>query len=657
MELKTSTDTVTDIAEIPGIRTVWEETLGDPRICVALLDGPIDHFHPAFIGSKLALASTVIPNLRKGKALRHGTQVTSVIFGQHNAQIKGIAPGCRGLVIPIVSDGSNGLLASYSQVGLAQAISMAIQAGANIINISLGQRSPEGVGHPLLLTAIEDCLAKDVVIVAATGNEGRNTLSIPAALPSVLAVGAMNSQGLPLEFSNWHERYQTQGVLAPGENILTADLGNAITLSNGTSYAAAIVSGVIALLASLQIKHGLPVNFRAIREAILNSALGCEGEPVKADCRLLAGRLNINGAKLLLLKGMNTMNMKEVREPKQATNNMPYSSEPSLWLPASKPQPNNLSGNLSPFPIEIDDYSPGSPTSQNSMMANSATTCNCGRNGSVQLVFALGKLGIEFETEARFDSIRNHMEKPDPKNEVDPNPYDPEQLLNHFTKNPWDAASVIWTLNLDAVPIYAIKPEGAFAQEAYQELRNFLNDQINNSVERVSVPGYIVGNIKLKNGQMIPVINPDLRGMYSWNTQELIEKVCAHAAANQEKSDRPSECKKRVENFIVRVYEELRNLGITPQDRAINYAASNALLVAEIFKEALQEGLEFGSFIVERSPVCRPESDCWDIKLTFFNPKKIFEEASKVYLLTVDVSDVVPVMVGRKRSWFVYVRP
>ena len=114
-------------------------------------------------------------------------------------------------------------------------------------------------------------------------------------------------------------------------------------------------------------------------------------------------------------------------------------------------------------------------------MANSATTCNCGRNGSVQLVFALGKLGIEFETEARFDSIRNHMEKPDPKNEVDPNPYDPEQLLNHFTKNPWDAASVIWTLNLDAVPIYAIKPEGAFAQEAYKELRNFLNDQINNS--------------------------------------------------------------------------------------------------------------------------------------------------------------------------------
>lgn len=41
------------------------------------------------------------------------------------------------------------------------------------------------------------------------------------------------------------------------------------------------------------------------------------------------------------------------------------------------------------------------------------------------------------------------------------------------------------------------------------------------------------------------------------------------------------------------------------------------------------------------------------LKLTFFNPSKVFEQARKVYLFTVDVSDVVPVMVGSVRSWFV----
>ena len=98
-------------------------------------------------------------------------------------------------------------------------------------------------------------------------------------------------------------------------------------------------------------------------------------------------------------------------------------------------------------------------------------------------------------------------------------------------------------------------------------------------------------------------------------------------------------------------------MGIAPQDRAINYAATNALLVAKVFKEAIQEQLVLGTYAVERSPICRPESDCWDVKLTFFNPGKMFEQASKVYLFTVDVGDVVPVMVGSIRSWFVYVRP
>src|SRR6266566_2591319 len=56
---------------------------------------------------------------------------------------------------------------------------------------------------------------------------------------------------------------------------------------------------------------------------------------------------------------------------------------------------------------------------------------------------------------------------------------------------------------------------------------------------------------------------------------------------------------------------------------------------------------------VERSPICRLDSDCWDVKLTFFPPGKVFEQARKVYRFTVDVSDVCPVMIGKVRSWFV----
>ena len=57
---------------------------------------------------------------------------------------------------------------------------------------------------------------------------------------------------------------------------------------------------------------------------------------------------------------------------------------------------------------------------------------------------------------------------------------------------------------------------------------------------------------------------------------------------------------------------------------------------------------------VERSPICRPDSDCWDVVVTFFNPARIMDQARKVYRFTVDVSDLVPVTVGEPRSWYVY---
>ena len=108
-----------------------------------------------------------------------------------------------------------------------------------------------------------------------------------------------------------------------------------------------------------------------------------------------------------------------------------------------------------------------------------------------------------------------------------------------------------------------------------------------------------------------------------------------------------------VENLLRHVYDELRNLGSTPQERAINYVATNAFQAASVFEDAIKEGMDLDTSDVERSPICRLDSDCWDVKLTFFNPSKVFEQARKVYRFTVDVSDVVPVMVGAVRSWFV----
>jgi len=646
-----------------GQQELWAETLGEPQICVAVLDGWVDQSHPSLVGAKLTPLEPLAPNMSdQGAAAQHGTHVTSIIFGQHHGLVQGIAPQCRGLLIPIFTDGKgeamvedrfSGTIAPCSQLDLARAILLAANRGAHIINISGGQPTPSGAADPLLTNAVRHCTDQNILIVAAAGNDGCNCLHIPGALPSVLTVGAMNADGMPLDFSNWGEQYRTQGILALGENMPGAVPGGGIATSSGTSYATAVVSGIAALLLSLQVKRGQTPNPQAVRDAILRSAIACDDQPAPDCRRLLAGRLNVRGAMSMIAQSGETMN----ENLELAARQPPPIEETSPLLPPTQRQiPAVQAATYSPpasemMPQSLQPSSSLALPEQVSPSAIQPAACSCGggSNAPAQLVYALGQLGFDFGTEARRDSIQQHMGEGS-------NPQDPRQLLTYLDENPWDTAAITWILNLDTTPIYAIQPQGAYAEQGYERLRQFLREQVTEGVERVSVPGVIVGQVMLMSGQVVPVILPTLRCMYSWTTAALIEAVCgtppAESASEQEQGVY-GERAQSVANFLERVYYELRNLGITSQERAINYAATNAFNIERIFESAMREEIDLESIEVERSPICRPDSDCWDVKLMFFNPRRVFEQARKVYRFTVDVSDICPVSVGRVRSWFV----
>lgn len=292
-----------DVTEIPGLNELWAETVGDGDIYVAILDGPVDRTHPSLAAANLTLVETLVTNAAgQGAAAMHGTHVASIIFGQHDSPVKGIAPGCRGLIVPIFQNRPDGSIAPCSQVDLARAITQAVQAGAHIINISGGEKSLSGTADPILADAIQACADNDVLIVAAAGNEGCECLYIPGASPSVLAVGAMDAQGQPLPFSNWGDEYRSQGVLAFGQDILGAVPGGGTARQSGTSYATPFVSGIVALLLSLQKKLGLEPGPHSVREAILSSANACDWQSA-ADCRPhLVGSLNVSGAQALIAR-------------------------------------------------------------------------------------------------------------------------------------------------------------------------------------------------------------------------------------------------------------------------------------------------------------------------------------------------------------------
>jgi hypothetical protein len=142
--------------------------------------------------------------------------------------------------------------------------------------------------------------------------------------------------------------------------------------------------------------------------------------------------------------------------------------------------------------------------------------------------------------------------------------------------------------------------------------------------------------------------------MYSWTTRALIKAVLGEPPTAAEKLREHQQKSQEILNFLERIYYEIRNLGLASEERAINYAATNAFQVEFVYRSSIQAGLKLDTIEVERSPVYRPNSDCWDVKLTFFNPSKRMEQARHVYRFTVDVSDVIPVTVGPVRHWDVY---
>jgi cyanobactin maturation PatA/PatG family protease len=221
---------------------------------------------------------------------------------------------------------------------------------------------------------------------------------------------------------------------------------------------------------------------------------------------------------------------------------------------------------------------------------------------------------------------------------------------------PFVAPSLIWTLNLGSIAIYAVAPDGAFASEGYLRLHKFLKAQFTEGAERISVPGVISGKVRLLNGTVVPVIVPVVRGVFCWSTRSLVESIAGpkppEAAPDQEKELHAAR-QEGVIRFLDRVYFEHRNLGISAPDRAVNYAGTNAFSATNVYESAIREEMELDTIEVERSPVCRPDSDCWDVKLHFFYPQRQVQTVRKVYRFTIDVSDVIPLTVGPVRSWFV----
>ncbi len=294
--------TTHNLDKITSLKELWTVTKGDREICIAVLDGPVDLKHTSLKDAKLRKIDQL--NLSKKIRSHHGTAITSIIFGNPDGPITGISPNCQGLILPIYQESENGKLRSCTQEELARAIELALSYGAHIINCSGGERGLRENIHPSLHKAVKACEEKGCLIIAPTGNDGQELSYIPAVLPTVLAVGSMDSKGTASKFSNWGAVYKKNGILVPGEDILGATVTmNPSTVSyfSATSFTTPILSGISALLATVQKQHYGWFDLLMIRDILLKTALSAIPNNSITKEKALEGRLKLNHVMEILI--------------------------------------------------------------------------------------------------------------------------------------------------------------------------------------------------------------------------------------------------------------------------------------------------------------------------------------------------------------------
>lgn len=243
-------------------------------VLVGVIDSAVDGSHVdlagALAGSFDAIGEPLAPDL-------HGTGIAGIIAGR--GTIEGIAPEARLLTARAFVPGSGRRQGRTTTQVLLKSFDWCASQGARVLNLSFA-----GPKDPLAQQTVQASAARGIVMVAAAGNGGPTAPpAYPGAYDEVIAVTAIDTQDRLYPAAN---RGSYVAISAPGVDVLVAAPGNGHDMQSGTSFAAAFVSGVAALM----IERNPDLKPDALKALVMRTAteLGGPGR----DTEFGAGRIN-----------------------------------------------------------------------------------------------------------------------------------------------------------------------------------------------------------------------------------------------------------------------------------------------------------------------------------------------------------------------------
>lgn len=265
-----------------GAPAAWDRTTGSSNVLVAVVDTGIYAAHPDFEGHVIVGQDFVNGDNDAADDEGHGTHIAGIIgaVGNNGRGVAGMCWQCRLLSVKALDDQGRG-----SAVEVSNSIRYAVDRGAKIINLSLGNDRDSRLLHE----AVRYATSRGVLLIAAAGNEGDtgNPVEYPAAYPEVLAVAATDSTDAHAAFSNYGSYIDIAAPgVAIGSTLWVPGQVETYGAASGTSEATPFVSGLAALMWS--INPALTAD--DIRRLIIETAddLGAPG----VDAYFGAGRIN-----------------------------------------------------------------------------------------------------------------------------------------------------------------------------------------------------------------------------------------------------------------------------------------------------------------------------------------------------------------------------